>query len=160
MPAPFGSTVTDPQTLQDVLDRANPTDVPDALAQLKLGTVFAPLKRTFTGLTAAAAFDLTLIDGTGETAGLGNPNRLPANLVRSLRVTASGTANSVGSYVISDAGGTAVSPTAGANAGIALLSDDGKTVTFPTTVTAFIVAYMPRTLSAAQMTALFPSSTS
>jgi hypothetical protein len=151
----FGSTATKSRSLQLVLDESNPNDMPEALGKLDLGTVFAPLKRTFTGLTAAAAFDLTAIDGSGETAGAANAARLAANLVRSLRVTASGTANSVGSYVISDAGGTAVSPTAGANAGIALLSDDGKTVTFPTTVTAFVISYMPRTLSAAQMAADF-----
>ncbi len=155
MPAPFGSTTTKNRTLQLVLDVANPNDLPAALAQLKLGTVFAPLKRTFTGLTAAASFDLTAIDGAGETTGAGNPNRLPAAHVRTLRVTASGTANTVGSYIVSDAAGTAVSPTAGANVGIALLSDDGKTVTFPTTATAFIIEYVPLTLSAAQMAAVF-----
>lgn len=155
MTAPFGSTSTKNRSTQLVLDEANPNDIANGLAALRLGTVFAPLKRAFTGLTAAAAFDITAIDGTGETAGAGNPNRLPAAHVRTLRCTASGTANSVGSYIVSDAAGTAVSPTAGANVGIALLSDDGKTVTFPTTVTAFIVEYVPLTLSAVQMAAVF-----
>jgi len=155
MTAPFGSTSTKTISLQAVLDRANPNDLAPALQQLLLGTKFAPLKRTFTGLTAAASFDLTTIDGTGETVGAGNVNRLPVDIVRTLRCTASGTANSVGSYGVSDAAGTAVSPTAGANMGIALLSDDGKTITFPTTVTAFVIEYMPRTLSATQMAAIF-----
>lgn len=157
MTAPFGSTATEARTLKSVIDEANPNEIADVLAKLNLGTVFAPLKRAFTGLTAAAAFDLTLIDGTGETAGLGNPNRLPANLVRSLRVTASGTANSVGTYIVSDAAGTPTSPTASTIVGIATISDDGKTITFPTTVTAFIIAYMPRTLSATEMATAFPA---
>lgn len=155
MTAPFGSTSTKKLSTQAVLDRSNPNDMPAALALAQMGTRLAPLKRTFTGLTAAAAFDLTAIDGTGETTGAANPNRLAAATVRNLRCTASGTANSVGSYIVSDAGGTAVSPTAGANVGIALISDDGKTITFPTTVTAFTIQYEPRTLSATQMAADF-----
>lgn len=155
MTAPFGSTTTVNRSAKLVLDEANPNDIASALQLLKLGTVFAPLKRAFTGLTAAAAFDITAIDGTGETTGAGNPNRLPAAHVRTLRVTASGTANSVGTYIVSDAGGTATSPTASTIVGIALISDDGKTITFPTTVTAFVIEYVPLTLSAVQMAALF-----
>lgn len=156
MTAPFGSTSTLIRTLQLVIDEANPNELADVLRQLKLGTAHNVLKREFTGLTAAAAFDLTAIDGTGETSGTANPNRLPARTVRTLRCTASGTANSVGSYALSDAGGTAVSPTAGANIGIALISDDGKTITFPTTVTAFVIEYLPITLTAAQLAAAYP----
>lgn len=37
-----------------------------------------------------------------------------------------------------------MSPGAGANVGLALLSDDGKSLTFPTTVTAFVLEYVPR----------------
>ena len=33
---------------------------------------------------------------------------------------------------------------AGAAVGIARLSDDGKTITFPNTVTGFVLHYMPR----------------
>lgn len=156
MPAPFGSTLTFNRTLRIGLNDANPNTVDDLLAQIDIGTMLFPLKRTFTGLTAAAAFDLTLIDGTGETTGVGNPNRLAANTVRTLRVTASGTANSVGSYVLTDSAGTATSPTASTIVGLALISDDGKTVTFPTTVTAFVITYHPRVVSDAQLAALFP----
>src|ERR1043165_6708900 len=159
MTAAFGSTATSVRTTKVVLDESNPNELPDAMRKLKPGTVFAPLKRTFSGLTAAASFDLTAIDGSGETTGAANPNRLPANLVRSLRCTASGTANSVGAYMVTDAGGTATSPTASTIAGIALLSDDGMTITFPTTVTAFIISYMPRTLSATDMAADFAPTT-
>jgi hypothetical protein len=156
MPAPFGSTTTINRTLRQQLNEGQPNEMFDLLALLELGTTFFPLKRTFTGLTAAASFDLTLIDGTGETTGVGNPNRLAANVVRTLRVTASGTGTSVGSYVTTDAAGTATSPATSTVAGLALISDDGKTITFPTTVTAFIISYLPRALSDAQLAALYP----
>jgi hypothetical protein len=46
----------------------------------------------------------------------------------------------------SEAGGTAIVPPGGAGAamGIALLSDDGKTLTFPNTITQFTIQYIPR----------------
>lgn len=147
------------QALQAVLDRANPNDIPDALAKLKLGTLNKPLKRVFTGLTAAASFDLTLIDGTGETAGVGNVNRLGAAVINYLRVDASGTAASVGNYIPGPPTSTLLIPPGGANVavGVARLSDDGKTLTFPNTVTGFTIMYMPRTLSDAEFAAAFPS---
>ncbi len=160
MTAPFGSTATKVRTLQLVMDEGNPNEIAPALQQLKLGTIFTPLKRTFTGLTAAATYNLTTLDATGETAGTANPNRLPAAHVRTLRVTAATTANTVGSYIVTDASGTATSPTASTVVGIAKLSDDGSTLTFPTAdVTAFIIEYIPLTLSAAQMAAVFAPST-
>lgn len=158
MPA-FGSTTTINRTLRYAINEGQPNDMFDLLALMELGTAFFPLKRTFSGLTAATSFDLTLIDGTGETVGVGNVNRLAANVVRSLRVTASATAASVGSYVTSDAAGTATSPATSTIAGIALLSDDGKTITFLTTVTAFVISYLPRVLSDAQLAALYPAIT-
>ena len=140
-------TATAASTLQTTLDKGNPNLVGDCARKMHLGTMLTPLKRTFTGLTAAAAFDLTAIDGTGETVGTSNANRLAALAVGTLRVTASGTANSVGAYAVSDVGATPVSPTAGANVGLATLSNDGKTVTFLTTVTAFIIEYIPRSFT-------------
>lgn len=160
MTAAFGSTTTKVRSTQLVLDEANANELPAALQQLKLGTVHAPLKRTFTGLTGAASYDLTALDASGETAGVANANRLPAAHVRTLRVTAATTANTVGTYIVSDASGTKVSPTASTVVGIATISDDGKTLAFPTAdVTAFIIEYIPLTLSAAQMAAVFAPST-
>ena len=51
-----------------------------------------------------------------------------------------------GTYGVTDAGGTAIIPPGGASAsmGIAKLSDDGKTITFPNTVTGFVITYYPR----------------
>jgi len=134
-------------TLQNTLDKGNLINLADIARKMHLGTMLTPLKRTFSGLTAAASFDLTAIDGTGETVGASNANRLAALLVGPLRVTASGTANSVGSYAITDTAGTVLTPTAGANVGLAKISDDGKTLTFVTTVTAFTVQYIPRSLT-------------
>lgn len=146
-------TVTKTNTLQEELESANPNTLADALRLCDLGKMLAPVKVVCTGLTAAASFDITTaaVKAAATVSGvtLETGEMLPAILsVTALRCTASGTANSVGSYIMSDAGGTAVSPTAGANVGIALLSDDGKTITFPTTVTAFVLEYCPRSKTA------------
>lgn len=128
-------------------NRANPNTLPSVFQQILIGNMLTPWKAVAAGLTAAASFDVTtaafkaLATITGGTLKTGE-NLPPIGMVRSLRVVTSGTANSVGSYVISDASGTATSPTASSVAGIALLSDDGKTLTFPTTVTAFTLYYL------------------
>lgn len=160
MPPAFGSTTTTSRSTKVVLDEANPNEIADALRLLKLGTMFNPLKRVFTGLTAAATYNLTALDATGETVGASNPNRLAATSVRALRVTAATTANTVGSYAITDIAGTVLTPTAGANVGLARISDDGTTLTFATAdVTAFTIQYVPRVLSSTQMAADFAPST-
>lgn len=142
-------TTTANKTMQQVLNGANLNWLPTLLQTMKLGNMLSPVKVTVTGLTAAVAIDITTtaFRDAATISGLDRESAdvLPAILsVKTLRVTASGTANSVGSYVVSDASGTAVSPTAGANVGLALLSDDGTTLTFPTTVTAFVIEYIPR----------------
>jgi hypothetical protein len=149
--------VTKVDTLQAELDSGDPTTLGDVLQQVHLGTILTPLKRTFT-ITASATADLTALDATGETTGTANPNRLAALAVTTLRVTASGTATSLGAYIVTDAGGTAIIPPGGASAavGIALISDDGKTITFPNTVTGFVIEYVPR--SATAMTATYNKS--
>ena len=137
------TTDTAQRTLQLVLDQANPNELEDALQYAKLGTTLTPLKRTFTGLASATSFDLTQIDGTGEVAGPGNPNRLPALDVVALRVTT----GAAGTYMVTDAAGTAIDPSASMpkTPGIATLSADGKTVTFNTAATAFVIEYIPNT---------------
>lgn len=146
-------TTTANKTMQQVLNGANLNWLPTLLQMMKLGNMLSPVKVSVTGLTAAAAIDITTMTfrDAATISGLdrANADLLPQILtVKTLRVTASVTPNSVGSYGVSDAGGTAVSPTAGANMGIALLSDDGRTLTFPTTVTAFVIEYMPRSETA------------
>ncbi len=128
-------TTTKTDTVQAALDAANPNDLADALQLVKLGTMLTPLKRVFTGLSSSAAFDLTLIDGSGETAGVSNPNRLAALLVGTMLVTA-GAAASGPRAPTSDA--------ATATSTFFRLSDSGKVVTFDNTVTGFTIEYMPR----------------
>lgn len=153
-------TTTKARTLKDVLNAANPNDLPDALERTNLGTLLDPLKRVFTGLTAAASFDLTAIDGSGETAGATNPNRLPMLCGHYLRVDASGTAASVGNYIVGPPTSTLLIPPGGANVavGVARISDDGKTITFPNTVTGFTISYIPRAVLAADLAADFAPS--
>jgi hypothetical protein len=128
-------TATANTTLQSALDQARPGQTDDALRLMKLGTMLTPLKRTFAGLTSAAFFDLTTIDGTGETTGASNPKRVAALSVATLRVTAGAAA--AGARLVTDAGGTP-------SATVATISDDGKTVTFEAGVTAFVIEYIPR----------------
>lgn len=131
-------TTTAVTTLKSALDKGNPNQLGDIAAKMKLGTMMTPLKRTFTGLTSAAFFDLTTIDATGETTGVANPNRVAAQSVDNLRVTAGAAA--AGPRIVSDVGGTPA-------ATIATISDDGKTVTFEAGVTAFVITYSPRSFT-------------
>jgi hypothetical protein len=151
------TTTTLVRSLALVLDQALPGELADAMRSLKLGTLVTPLKRVFTGLVASATMDLTAIDGTGETAGVGNALRLAMLGFLYLRVDASGTAASLGNYIVGPPTSTLLIPPGGANVavGVARLSDDGKTLTFPNTITGFTVAYIPRILSAAQLAAAF-----
>lgn len=139
-------TTTAVTTLKSALDNGNPNQLGDIAAKIKLGTMLVPLKRTFTGLTSASSFDLTLIDATGETTGIANPNRVAAQAIATLRVTAGAAA--AGARAVTDAGGTP-------SAALATISDDGKTVTFEAGVTAFVVTYSPR--AAVSMTAAQPA---
>lgn len=128
-------TATANTTLKSALDKGNPNQIGDIFAKMKMGTMMTPLKRTFTGLVSAASFDLTAIDATGETTGVANPNRVAAQQVATLRVTAGAAA--AGARAVSDSGATP-------SASLATISDDGKTVTFEAGVTAFVITYSPR----------------
>ena len=143
------STTTADITLQQIINRSNLNQLAAALSKVKLGNVLGSVKITVASLTATATPVVTgsAVRAAATISGLdrGTNDNLPAiQTVKTLRVTTSGTANSVGSYAVSDAGGTALTPTAGANVGLALLSDDGTTLTFPTTVTGFVLEYVPR----------------
>lgn len=141
-------------TLQSELNNARPDQLADVLRMIGLGNILTPLKRVFTGLTSSATQNLTQIDATGEVVGISNPNRLAALSVVALRTVTGGT---TGPRIVTDAGGTAGAP--GANGpGIALLSDDGTTLTFEAAITAFTIEYIPRSL--VSMTAAISSLTS
>lgn len=155
------SSTTAELTYQQWLNRANLNLLPTIFQKMKLGNMLSPVRVVVTGLTATASPDITsaavlaaaTITGLERETG----DRLPAILaVKSLRVTASGTANSVGSYAMVDGevadAARALTPTAGANVGLALLSADGTTLTFPSTITAFVIEYIPRSATALSST--------
>lgn len=145
------ATTVRKRTIRDVANAADPNQIADVLRKVRFGDMLTPVKAVVAGLTAAASFDITtalfktFCTITGHTL-LAGENLSPILHLISLRVVTSGTAGSVGSYVFTDASGTALVPPGGASAavGLALLSDDGKTITFPNTVTAFTLQYVPR----------------
>lgn len=139
------------KTLQRAADQAGLNELADILHKVKFGHMLQPIKAVVTGLTAAAAIDITTAAvkaaATVTSIALDTGENLPPiGSLLSLRVTASGTAGSVGTYIFTDAGGTAIVPPGGASSavGIAKISDDGKTITFPNTITAFTIEYMAR----------------
>ncbi len=145
------STTSRNQDIRDALNSGNPAAIATALKKIKFGNMAGVIKVVAAGLTAAASFDITtaafkaLSTITGITLLTGE--NLPAIAsVTALRVVASGTATSLGVYGIGDTGATAIIPPGGAGAamGIAKISDDGKTLTFPNTITAFTLIYVPR----------------
>lgn len=143
------TTATRNETLEAALNTATPGRLADALAKVALGTMLAPRKVTFAGLTADAAQNITTAANyalaTVSPAMPGGTLVLPAILsVISCRVTAGAAA--AGPRAVTDSGGAAGAP--GANGpGIALLSDDGKTLTFEGAVTGFVLEYVPRPAS-------------
>lgn len=145
-------TSTKPRTLQDVLQDANPQNLADAVRKTN-ANAFKVITVTFAALADVAAHDITTAASkAGITAlagvdALADGEMLPAiGQVVSLRSTA-GTIAVQGAHVMADAGGTALVPNA-AHAGVALLSADGKTVTFQAGVTAFVLSYVPRSATA------------
>ncbi len=153
-------TTTADKTIQQVLNDSNLNWIPTLLQKMKLGNMLSPVKVTFTGLTGAATYDITsaaLLAGASAISGLDRQTgeALPAILaVKTLRVTAASTSNSVGTYALTDTGGTVLSPTASSVVGLAKISDDGTTLTFATAdVTAFVIEYVPR--SATALTTVF-----
>lgn len=138
------------RTYKEILDSAHLGYIEGALQAVKLGTAQAEIKVVVTGLTAAGTHNITTaafkslatITGIELLSGETLP---PIGDVRSLRVTAATTASTVGAYGVTDAGGTPVTANTSAVMGIATVSDDGKTLGFPTAdVTAFVLRYRPR----------------
>jgi len=133
-------TTTRNFTVREAINGNNVGQIADAMAQIKAGNSLSKIKVTFAALTSAAAQDITT--AAAKTAG-GTPlgislatgeNFPPIGAIETLRVTAGAAA--AGSRAVTDAGGTA-------SATLALLSDDGKTITFEAAVTAFVLTYYP-----------------
>lgn len=148
----MSTTTSKTQTYQRLLEKMGLNTLADVLRKLKWGRTIAPIKVVVTGLTAAdtivintaaikAAATITGIDlETGEYLP-------PIGHVVSFRISAGG-ATHVGSYGVTDAGGTAIVPPGGASAalGIVKLSDDGTTLTPAASaqITAFTLIYYPK----------------
>jgi hypothetical protein len=126
-------TTTADKTLAGVVNDANPNNIADALAKVKLGTLLTPQTRA---IVQASSVDVIL-----DPPALG-----PASVTA--RVTA-GTALA-GVYRVTDTDGTEVDS---ATLGVATLSADGGTLTFAAAVTELVVDYIPR--SAVDMTSDF-----
>lgn len=133
------TTATKTYTVRHILNLGNANDVADCAAKVKLGNALSKIKATFVGLTSSATQNITTAAAkaaatlSGITLDTGE--LLPAiGQVVTLRVTAGAAA--AASRDVTDAGGTA-------SASLALLSDDGTTLTFEAAVTAFVLTYYP-----------------
>lgn len=143
-------TTTQQNTVRRELNAGNANTVADILKRIKAGDMFAVLKVTFAGLTSAAAQDITTAASRAAATIVGgdfnSDELLPAiGGVTTLRVTAGAAA--AGHRAVTDAGGTA-------STSLALLSDDGKSLTFEAAVTGFVLTYRPR--PAVAMSASYP----
>jgi hypothetical protein len=123
------TTATVPETLADVLTKSDPNKLADALAQVNLGALLAPVEETLTLATVGTAITLSK----------------PALVVCNCRVTdISGAAMArVGNFVVGDAAATPIEASATAP-GVAKLSADGLTITFNATIKAALVRYIQR----------------
>lgn len=164
----MASTNVIAETLAKALNEGDPNRLADALRLYGLGMHLSPQKYSWVGSTGATAVSInTAAFLAAATPGPKTPTlpasqaTLPAILeVGTLRVT-TGPSGSVGTYTVTDAGGAPQLLQAAGGAslivpGIALLSDDGATLTFPVAVSGFVLEYIPR--SALDVTALFEHS--
>lgn len=139
-------------TVSSVLETANPNNMIDALKRLHLG-----LREVGVKVTVASSVQTVPTPGTG---GITSPLVTvaaavatfdpPIAAIKSLRVT---TGAAAGGRIMLDAAGSAAQiGTSGVYT--AVISDDGSTITFETTITGFVIAYLPR-LSTAELAAQF-----
>lgn len=157
-------TTTKTNTVQEELESGNLNTLADALKKAGIARQLQIIKVVVTGLGADANPDITgaLVKAAAEITGvtLETGEMLPpVGDVVSCRVTASATGASLGDYHMTDAGGTPLLPPGGAGVavGVAALDNDGKTITFPNTITAFVLQYRPRAVNAPSTTEFAPS---
>lgn len=134
------TTATAVQTLKIALTKADPNEIADALRKVDLGNMMQ-VKEWDTGVITATAV-VTLPEG--------------ALVVQSARVVSSGTAASVGTYMVGDSAVTPLLPPGGASTAVGIASAQGitapgaaltgtgniTTITFPNTVTRVVVRYL------------------
>lgn len=128
------------QTLKAILTKADPNELPDALRKVDLGNLLQ-VKEYDTGTITATAV-VTLPES--------------AIVVSSARVVTSGTAASVGTYMVGDSAVTPLLPPGGASAAVGIASAQGitapgaaatatgviTTITFPNSVTRAVIRYV------------------
>ncbi len=135
------TTTTKNTDLRQVLNSGNDNLIADALAKIKAGNILSTIKIVVAALAADASPDITTAAvkaaATITGAVLDTDEQLPAiGKILSLRVTASGTAGSLGNYGVADVAGAAALPQLGpAPAGIGTATLIAGTVTVDTTVT-------------------------
>jgi hypothetical protein len=141
------TTETKTQSVRDALNGGDAARIAAAAEYIKLGTVLSPIKAVIAALGATNPVDITTaaVKAAATITGIAlkTGENLPAiGKVVALRVGAGGVADA-GDRLISDAGGAAAAK-GGNVCGVALLSDDGKTLTFEGNVVAFTIEYYPR----------------
>lgn len=158
----MSTTTVISNTLAQALYKSDPNTLADTLRQYGIGTHLSPQKWAWLGTTGATAVAInTAAFFTNASPGAYTPALpqsqsvlAPALIVGTLRVT-TGPSGSVGAYLVTDSGGTtqlkANTGVSGAavlsQPGVALLSDDGTTITFPAQVSGFIIEYLPRSFT-------------
>ncbi len=135
------TTTTKTQTLGVTLTQASPDTLPDALRDVDLGNLLQMKEYDTGAITAVAAV----------------PVPEDALAVLSARVVTSGTAASVGTYMVGDSAVTPLLPPGGASTAVGIASSQGvangggavaavggvlSTVTFPNTVTRVVFRYI------------------
>jgi hypothetical protein len=114
------------QSIKTVANSGNLNELGEVVQKVQLGTMLQLQQKTYTGLTGAAAHNIT-------DAAHGS---LPAiGVILSCRVTAGAAA--AGVRKVGDALATP-------DANVVAISDDGSTLTFEANVTGFVLQYMPR----------------
>lgn len=146
----MSSTTTFTDDVRTEANKGQLSTIGDIARKAKAGDMLSSIKVVCTGLTGAASYDITTAAQkaastiTGITLKTGE-NLPPIGSLLSLRVTAATTASTAGTYIFTDVAGDMVTANTHTVVGIARISDDGKTISFPTAdVTAFILEYMPR----------------
>lgn len=130
-----------PYTVKNMLEDANGSKLPQALAELHLGYKESGIKVTAPAAPTLPSHADPSATFVGSTIVL-NP---PAQIVKSCRVTA-GTA-ATGTRIMSDSGAT---PGQIGTSGVyvATLSDDGTTITLEAAATGAVISYIPRVTAA------------
>jgi hypothetical protein len=133
------TTATVVNTLKNVLTKADPNELPDALRKVDLGNMLT-VKEYDTGTVSALTGGVVLPEA--------------AQAILSIRVVSATTNTIVGNYVAGDKDATKLTAGTSGAVGVAALGADRKTLTFTTAdVTRCLVSYIP--MPATALTAAF-----